>query len=146
MNTPSHASPIKDGRRVLGEKPANACLSPAARNQSVDAASSPLKRPFESTPSSSPAKKKQLLPSPSFTGQKRGIDQVGQQQEDQENVGGGGSWRLLEALKSRDREVTVSFESGVILRGCLHRGHETDCCLVLVETIERDGPICICSA
>lgn len=118
MNTPSHASPVKDGRRVLGEKPANACLSPAARRRSVDAAAaiSPLKRPStEYTPSSSPTKKKQLLPSPPFTGQKRGIDQVEQQeqQQDQENVGGG-SWRMLEVFKSGER-VSLA------LRGCLHR-------------------------
>lgn len=71
-----HPSPVKDGRRVLGEKPANACLSPA-RNRIVDAATSPVKRPLfdQRYPSSSP---KKLLPSPSFglAGQKRTIDQV----------------------------------------------------------------------
>ena len=97
MNANMNAEIILNVPSIFSNKP-----------QSGTAASSPLKRPFESTPSSSPAKKKQLLPSPSFTGQKRGIDQVEQQQEDQENVGGGGSWRLLEAFKSRDREVTVS--------------------------------------
>ena len=62
-----------------------------------------------------PTKKKQLLPSPPFTGQKRGIDQVEQQeqQQDQENVGGG-SWRMLEVFKSGER-VSLA------LRGCLHR-------------------------
>ncbi|RAL01641.1 uncharacterized protein BO80DRAFT_424471 [Aspergillus ibericus CBS 121593] len=65
----SHPSPVKDGRRILGEKPANACLSPAHhRHASV----SPLKRPFLETPSSP----KKLLRSPLFAGQKRSIDQV----------------------------------------------------------------------
>ncbi|BCR85606.1 uncharacterized protein ACHE_21064A [Aspergillus chevalieri] len=69
-------SPVKDGRRVLGEKPANACLSPA-HNRTIDAATSPLKRPiFDQRHTSSSPKK--LLPSPSFgpAGQKRTIDQV----------------------------------------------------------------------
>ncbi|PWY84575.1 hypothetical protein BO94DRAFT_625107 [Aspergillus sclerotioniger CBS 115572] len=65
----SHPSPVKDGRRILGEKPANACLSPAHhRHASV----SPLKRPFLEAPSSP----KKLLRSPLFAGQKRSIDQV----------------------------------------------------------------------
>ncbi|OOF99783.1 hypothetical protein ASPCADRAFT_126681 [Aspergillus carbonarius ITEM 5010] len=65
----SHPSPVKDGRRILGEKPANACLSPAhPRHASV----SPLKRPLLETPSSP----KKLLRSPLFAGQKRSIDQV----------------------------------------------------------------------
>ncbi|PWY92446.1 hypothetical protein BO70DRAFT_357585 [Aspergillus heteromorphus CBS 117.55] len=67
----SHTSPVKDGRRVLGEKPANACLSPA-RHPHRHASASPLKRPFLDS-SSSP---KKLLPSPLFAGQKRSIDQV----------------------------------------------------------------------
>ncbi|KAE8152722.1 hypothetical protein BDV25DRAFT_127812 [Aspergillus avenaceus] len=64
------SSPVKDGRRVLGEKPANACLSPARRH-----AASPTKRSLLG-PLSSPQK---LLPSPSFVGQKRTIDQVNDQ-------------------------------------------------------------------
>ncbi|GKZ34742.1 hypothetical protein AbraIFM66950_005098, partial [Aspergillus brasiliensis] len=73
----SHPSPVKDGRRVLGEKHANACLSPAHhRHASV----SPLKqRPLFET-SSSP---KKLLPSPLFAGQKRSIDQVDSTSEPQ---------------------------------------------------------------
>ncbi|GCB18483.1 hypothetical protein AAWM_01368 [Aspergillus awamori] len=73
----SHPSPVKDGRRVLGEKHANACLSPAHhRHASV----SPLKqRPLLET-SSSP---KKLLPSPLFAGQKRSIDQVDSTSEPQ---------------------------------------------------------------
>ena len=67
-------SPVKDGRRILGEKPANACLSPA-RNRNVDAASSPVKRPLSGY-SSSASPNKKLLPSPSFAGRKRTIDQV----------------------------------------------------------------------
>ncbi|KAL2860430.1 hypothetical protein BJX68DRAFT_225214 [Aspergillus pseudodeflectus] len=61
--TSIHTSPLKDSRRILGEKNVNACLSPAAR--------SPVKRaPVDS---SSP---KKLLPSPSFIAQKRPIGQV----------------------------------------------------------------------
>lgn len=127
MYTASYASPVKDGRRILGEKPANACLSPAAFNRSVGvdkAATSPLKRPFsENTPSSSPTKKKQLLPPPSFAGQKRGIDQVEPQQE-QENAGGA-SWRIREESKPEDVGNTQSGPEydptvSVDLRGCLH--------------------------
>jgi hypothetical protein len=65
-------SPVKDGRRILGDRTPNACLSPA-RNKHLDAALdiSPVKRSlFENH---SP---KRLLPSPSFVGQKRTIDQV----------------------------------------------------------------------
>ncbi|KAF9891153.1 hypothetical protein FE257_005089 [Aspergillus nanangensis] len=63
--TPLH-SPVKDGRRILGEKTANACLSPRH-------ATSPSKRSLVDALSSSP---KKLLPSPLFAGQKRSIDQV----------------------------------------------------------------------
>ncbi|KAL4786171.1 hypothetical protein BJX76DRAFT_134425 [Aspergillus varians] len=63
MPQPSlHQSPLKEGRRILGEKTANACLSPAR---------SPAKQTlFNST---SP---KKLLPSPSFIAQKRSIGQA----------------------------------------------------------------------
>ncbi|PYI34143.1 hypothetical protein BP00DRAFT_365583 [Aspergillus indologenus CBS 114.80] len=69
----AHTSPVKDGRRILGEKTANACLSPARPRHA--ASLSPAKRPFLEAPSfTSPSKK--LLPSPRFAGQKRTIDQV----------------------------------------------------------------------
>ncbi|RAK76250.1 uncharacterized protein BO72DRAFT_431257 [Aspergillus fijiensis CBS 313.89] len=69
----AHTSPVKDGRRILGEKTVNACLSPARHRHA--ASLSPVKRPFLETPSlTSPSKK--LLPSPLFAGQKRSIDQV----------------------------------------------------------------------
>lgn len=63
--TPSYLSPVKDGRRILGEKTPNACLSPRH-------ATSPSKRSRIDTLSSP----KKLLPSPLFAGQKRSIDQV----------------------------------------------------------------------
>ncbi|KAL2803074.1 hypothetical protein BJX63DRAFT_87100 [Aspergillus granulosus] len=63
MSQPSiHASPLKDSRRILGEKSANACLSPAR---------SPIKRATVD-----PSSPKKLLPSPSFIAQKRPIGQV----------------------------------------------------------------------
>ncbi|KAL3493834.1 hypothetical protein BJX62DRAFT_67687 [Aspergillus germanicus] len=65
--TSIHTSPLKDNRRILGEKNANACLSPAR---------SPVKRALAD--SSSP---KKLLPSPSFIAQKRPIGQVDQESE-----------------------------------------------------------------
>lgn len=82
-----HPSPVKDGRRVLGEKPANACLSPA-RSRTIDA-TSPIKRPLfdQRYPSSS---HKKLLPSPSsgLAGQKRTIDQVAENRSAPVNKGG----------------------------------------------------------
>ncbi|KAH3180631.1 hypothetical protein KXW84_008139 [Aspergillus fumigatus] len=72
MQSTSNFSPVKDGRRILSDKTPNACLSPA-RSKHLDVVSdlSPVKRSlFESR---SP---KKLLPSPSFVGQKRTIDQV----------------------------------------------------------------------
>ncbi|OJJ51629.1 hypothetical protein ASPZODRAFT_127742 [Penicilliopsis zonata CBS 506.65] len=71
--TPLLPSPMKDGRRVLGAKSVNACLSPAGpRNADrLLTGDSPIKRAlFES---SSP--KKHLL-SPCRIGEKRTIDQV----------------------------------------------------------------------
>ncbi|KAL4743428.1 hypothetical protein BDV11DRAFT_166253 [Aspergillus similis] len=70
MYRPSlHQSPVKEGRRILSEKNANACLSPAR---------SPAKQTLLHAPSPSP---KKLLPSPlfapSFVAQKRSISQVG---------------------------------------------------------------------
>ncbi|KAL4764394.1 uncharacterized protein BDW70DRAFT_109564 [Aspergillus foveolatus] len=69
MYQPSlHQSPVKEGRRILSEKNANACLSPAR---------SPAKRTLFNAPSPSA---KKLLPSPlfapSFVSQKRSITQV----------------------------------------------------------------------
>jgi hypothetical protein len=61
-----HPSPVKDGRRILSEKSANACLSPASQRYA-----SPVKRVF--VDSTSPQK---LLPSPTFTAQKRSIGQL----------------------------------------------------------------------
>ncbi|KAL4970087.1 uncharacterized protein BDV14DRAFT_69395 [Aspergillus stella-maris] len=58
-------SPLKEDRRILGEKNTNACLSPAR---------SPTKQALLNVNSLSPTKK--LLPSPSFTAQKRSIGQV----------------------------------------------------------------------
>ncbi|KAL3470826.1 hypothetical protein BJX99DRAFT_263849 [Aspergillus californicus] len=59
--TARYYSPQKESRRILSEKSANACLSPAR---------SPVKRALiDSSP-------KKLLPSPSFIAQKRSITQV----------------------------------------------------------------------
>ncbi|KAL4918532.1 hypothetical protein BDW62DRAFT_181045 [Aspergillus aurantiobrunneus] len=66
--SPLHSSPLKDGRQILSEKSANACLSPA-------------RSPAKQTHLTSPSPKK-LLPSPSFIAQKRSINQV-----DAEDVG-----------------------------------------------------------
>ncbi|CAI7655834.1 unnamed protein product [Penicillium manginii] len=65
-------SPIKDGRRILGEKDANACLSPAHQSkQSLSVVGTPTKRTLFTNISP-----KKLLPSPIFAGQKRSRDQV----------------------------------------------------------------------
>ncbi|KAJ5155848.1 hypothetical protein N7492_008651 [Penicillium capsulatum] len=65
-------SPAKDGRRILGEKDANACLSPARHSKhALAAATTPVKRAIYSTVSP-----KKLLPSPVFAGQKRTREQV----------------------------------------------------------------------
>lgn len=72
-------SPIKDGRRILGEKDSNACLSPATHAKpSFPAIGTPVKRISIAT---SP---KKLLPSPIFAGQKRTRDQL---EEMEENLG-----------------------------------------------------------
>lgn len=80
MNSTSvQFSPIKDGRRILGEKDSNACLSPATHAKpSFPAIGTPVKRISIAT---SP---KKLLPSPIFAGQKRTRDQV---EEIEENLG-----------------------------------------------------------
>ncbi|KAF3387441.1 hypothetical protein F1880_000323 [Penicillium rolfsii] len=65
-------SPVKDGRRILGEKDSNACLSPAHHvKQTLSVTSTPVKRALFTTVSP-----KKLLPSPIFAGQKRTRDQV----------------------------------------------------------------------
>ncbi|KAJ5616163.1 hypothetical protein N7537_001277 [Penicillium hordei] len=74
-------SPIKDGRRILGEKDSNACLSPTTHvKPSFPAIGTPVKRMSIAT---SP---KKLLPSPIFAGQKRTRDQL---EEMEENLGHG---------------------------------------------------------
>lgn len=76
MNSTSvHFSPVKDGRRILGEKDSNACLSPATHVKSLPAVGTPVKRASIAT---SP---KKLLPSPIFAGQKRTRDQVDETEE-----------------------------------------------------------------
>ena len=65
-------SPVKDGRRILGEKSANACL-----NRGADM--TPVKRKASLETGSSP---KKLLPSPEFTSRKRSIAQVEETQTD----------------------------------------------------------------
>jgi hypothetical protein len=65
-------SPVKDGRRILGEKDSNACLSPAHHaKQALSVTSTPVKRTLFTT-----ASPKKLLPSPIFAGQKRTREQV----------------------------------------------------------------------
>lgn len=71
-------SPVKDGRRILGEKDSNACLSPAHTKHSFPVISTPVKRTSIAT---SPRK---LLPSPIFAGQKRTRDQVDETEENTE--------------------------------------------------------------
>ncbi|CAL5867541.1 uncharacterized protein PFLUO_LOCUS1760 [Penicillium psychrofluorescens] len=64
-------SPVKDGRRILGEKNTNACLSPANwPKDSFSTTGTPTKRV------STAASPKKLLPSPVFAGTKRTRDQV----------------------------------------------------------------------
>ncbi|KAJ5163590.1 uncharacterized protein N7500_005420 [Penicillium coprophilum] len=69
-------SPIKDGRRILGEKDSNACLSPVTHvKSSFPAIGTPVKQmSFATSP-------KKLLPSPIFAGQKRTRDQVDEMDE-----------------------------------------------------------------
>jgi hypothetical protein len=72
QSTSMHFSPVKDGRRILGEKDTNACLSPAHQSkQSLSDAITPVKRTLFTNTSP-----KKLLPSPVFAGQKRTRDQV----------------------------------------------------------------------
>jgi hypothetical protein len=85
-------SPVKEGRRILSEKNANACLSPAR---------SPAKQTLLNAPSPSP---KKLLPSPlfapSFVAQKRSITEV-----DAEDAGS----QLPES--GNERRVDIGHES-----------------------------------
>ncbi|KAJ5793032.1 uncharacterized protein N7503_009010 [Penicillium pulvis] len=77
QSTGTQLSPVKDGRRILGEKDTNACLSPAHQNkQSLPVTGTPVKRALFSTVSP-----KKLLPSPMFAGQKRTRDQVDETEE-----------------------------------------------------------------
>ncbi|KAJ5728490.1 hypothetical protein N7493_004820 [Penicillium malachiteum] len=80
-------SPVKDGRRILGDKDINACRSPAHRNkQPLSVTSTPVKRTLFST-----ASPKKLLPSPIFAGQKRSrdqVDEVGRQWPAMANIAG----------------------------------------------------------
>ncbi|KAJ6018843.1 hypothetical protein N7522_000910 [Penicillium canescens] len=79
MNTTVQYSPVKDGRRILGEKDSNACLPPAPQaKQSFPVTGTPVKR------MSTILSPKKLLPSPIFAGQKRTRDQV---DETEENIG-----------------------------------------------------------
>ncbi|KAG0159389.1 hypothetical protein PDIDSM_6911 [Penicillium digitatum] len=77
MNSTSvQLSPIKDGRRILGEKDSNACLSPATHAKpSFPAIGTPVKR------ISITISPKKLLPSPIFAGQKRTRDQMEEMEE-----------------------------------------------------------------
>jgi hypothetical protein len=70
-------SPVKDGRRILGEKDSNACLSPAHTKPPFSVIGTPVKRSIATSP-------KKLLPSPIFAGQKRTRDQV---DETEVNIG-----------------------------------------------------------
>ncbi|KAJ6093244.1 hypothetical protein N7486_008533 [Penicillium sp. IBT 16267x] len=77
QSTGTQLSPVKDGRRILGEKDTNACLSPAHQNkQSLPVPGTPVKRALFST-----ASPKKLLPSPMFASQKRTREQVDETDE-----------------------------------------------------------------
>lgn len=103
LSAPS-PSPAKDGRRILGEKSANACLSPS-RSRGAD--STPVKRKgvFESGPSP-----KKLLPSPKFTSRKRSIAQV---EESQTNNGTAPVERRVSPVRLQLQEDTSSTQSTV---------------------------------
>ncbi|KAF7719724.1 Uncharacterized protein PECH_008910 [Penicillium ucsense] len=65
-------SPIKEGRRILGDRDSNACLSPAHHSKSaLGGFSTPVKRTLFTNVSP-----KKLLPSPIFAGQKRTREQL----------------------------------------------------------------------
>jgi hypothetical protein len=67
-------SPLKDGRRVLGEKTANASLTPAKNR--VDDLHKPSNTTVPVKVSQEPLHLRRISPSPSHAGQKRTIDQV----------------------------------------------------------------------
>ena len=72
QSTSMPLSPVKDGRRILGEKDSNACLSPAHQSKhSLSVTGTPVKRALFTN-----ASPKKLLPSPIFAGQKRTRGQV----------------------------------------------------------------------
>ncbi|EPS30083.1 hypothetical protein PDE_05033 [Penicillium oxalicum 114-2] len=67
-------SPVKEGRRILGDRDSNACLSPAHHSKSaLTGFSTPVKRTLFTNTSP-----KKLLPSPIFAGQKRSREQLDQ--------------------------------------------------------------------
>ncbi|KAJ5239963.1 hypothetical protein N7468_004582 [Penicillium chermesinum] len=71
QTTSIQTSPMKDGRRILGEKDTNACFSPVHQNKQSILVGTPTKRALFA-----PVSPKKLLPSPIFAGQKRSRDQV----------------------------------------------------------------------
>ncbi|KAJ6115545.1 hypothetical protein N7523_005962 [Penicillium sp. IBT 18751x] len=100
QSTSMHFSPVKDGRRILGEKDTNACLSPAHQSkQSLADATTPKRTLFMNI---SP---KKLLPSPIFAGQKRTRDQV---DETDVNVGHAQEPRGLEEESSQSTVKNAS--------------------------------------
>ncbi|CAG7959443.1 unnamed protein product [Penicillium olsonii] len=73
-------SPVKDGRRILGEKDSNACLSPAHTKSPFPAMGTPMKR------AAMPTSPRKLLPPPVFAGQKRTRDQVDEPEANEEPI------------------------------------------------------------
>ncbi|KAJ5887830.1 hypothetical protein N7495_007871 [Penicillium taxi] len=110
----------KEGRRVLGDKDANACLTPAHRNKQ-SLSESPVKRtPF------TPASSKVLLPSPIFAGQKRTRDQV-----DEVDVNPG---HVQAGVKLESSQSPVNDNN------CEHQNQETDAMDVRVSTPPKTEP------
>lgn len=94
-------SPVKDGRRILGEKDTNACLSPAHHSkQPLSVATTPVKRALFMNISP-----KKLLPSPNFAGQKRTRDQV-----DETDVNNG-HVQELRGFEEESSQSTVKHDS-----------------------------------
>lgn len=107
--SPLKSTPVKDGRHILGEKSANACLSPAGNRGAV---STPVKRKglFETAPSP-----KKLLPSPKFTSRKRSIAQVDEVQTDNTST----AERRVEPVNTSTEstivdDTTVSLQLGYV--------------------------------
>lgn len=69
-------SPLKDGRRVLGEKTANASLTPAKNRVGVDDLHKPSNTTVPVKVSQEPLHLRRISPPPSHAGQKRTIDQI----------------------------------------------------------------------